>query len=76
MLKPKLKATLSTPPKLPLLGNRAAIKVYPGKKRRKGKLTAMRKDPVVNIARGTSARLVAKIATKSTFYLLLSNLFE
>jgi len=29
---PKLKATLSTPPKLLFLGNSAAIKIYPGKK--------------------------------------------
>jgi len=37
MLKPKLKATLSIGSSWVLLGKRAAIRVYPGKKKYKGK---------------------------------------
>ncbi len=36
MLKPKPKATLSMPPRSPLLGNRADMSVYPGRKSTKG----------------------------------------
>ena len=55
---PKLKATLSTPPKLPFLGNSAAIKVYPGKKSTNGSPRIIRAMVEGEKAMTTASRMV------------------
>ena len=86
MESPKLKATLSTPLRLSLLGNSAAIKVYPGKKSRNGSpnitramvegkkaMTTMSKMVTISISQRSLSRL--SFILKS-LYLTLSGILK
>ena len=71
MLKPKLRVNRSIPPRVRLLGKRAAISVYPGKNMTKTRPITIFNVPEVSNIRGTSIREKIIMMSRSIISFLL-----